>query len=108
MQKVIVYKQENGSVALVIPTQNALLSYTVMEIAVKDVPFGKPFKICNISDLPNTPQEEWVIEDFEPITGIKEDFPVEPEVVVDPIVPEPEVVVILEVSADLEPAVQPE
>jgi len=82
MQKVIVYKQENGSVALVIPTQDALLSYTLMEIAVKDVPFGRPFKICNTSDLPKTPQEEWVIEDFETITGIDFIPPVEPEVVV--------------------------
>ena len=38
--KVIVYKQDNGQIALVVPSAECPL--TVEEIARKDVPTGKP------------------------------------------------------------------
>jgi hypothetical protein len=42
-----------------------------MEIAIKDVPAGKPFKIFNIEDLPlDTPQEAWEIDEAELTDGI--------------------------------------
>ena len=50
MNQAIIYPNDNGSVALVIPAPECGL--TIEEIAVKDVPVGKPYKIVNYSDLP--------------------------------------------------------
>jgi len=50
MNQVIIYPNDNGSVALVIPALECGL--TIEEIANKDVPMGKPYKIVNYSDLP--------------------------------------------------------
>ena len=50
MSQVIIYPNDNGSVAVVIPASECEL--TIDQIAAKDVPAGKPFKIVNYSDLP--------------------------------------------------------
>lgn len=50
MDKVIIYPQDNGYLALVHPCECGL---TVEEIARKDVPAGKPFLILSQSDLPS-------------------------------------------------------
>ena len=63
MTQVIIYNQDNGVPAVVVPTQEALDSHGIMAIAVKDVPHGKPFKIVNAEDLPSEPQETWVVSD---------------------------------------------
>ena len=47
----IIYKNDNGGVSVVIPTDEALSQHTIQEIAVKDVPAGKPFKIVSVSDI---------------------------------------------------------
>jgi hypothetical protein len=70
MHQVIIYNQDNGIPAVVIPTQEALDSHSIMAIAIKDVPAGKPFKIINASDLPNTPQESWTVDDAELTDGV--------------------------------------
>ena len=41
----IIYKTDEGGVAVIIPTDNALDEHTIEEIAEKDVPAGKPYKI---------------------------------------------------------------
>jgi len=43
MSQRIIYKQDNGQVAVVIPTEEALAQHTIQEIAEKDVPAGKPY-----------------------------------------------------------------
>ena len=48
--KVILYPQENGSVAVMRPVYGCGL--TVEQIAAKDVPFGVPYIIVNSSDIP--------------------------------------------------------
>jgi hypothetical protein len=48
--KNIIYPQENGSIALMIPATECVL--TIEEIARKDVPAGIPYLIVNESDLP--------------------------------------------------------
>lgn len=50
MSKSIIYPQENGSIAVVMPAPQCELS--VEEIARKDVPAGVPYLIINATDLP--------------------------------------------------------
>ena len=49
--KRILYQTEDGGVAVIIPTDNC--SLTVEEIATKDVPSGRPYKIVDASDVPS-------------------------------------------------------
>jgi len=70
MTQVIIYNQDNGVPAVVVPTQEALDSHGIMAIAVKDVPHGKPFKIVNAEDLPDAPQETWVVSDNDLTDGV--------------------------------------
>ena len=48
----IIYPTDDG-VAIIIPTPEALETMTIEEIAAKDVPAGKPFKIVDVSDIPS-------------------------------------------------------
>jgi hypothetical protein len=52
MNSRIIYPTDNGGVAIVIPTPEALETMTIEEIAAKDVPEGKPFKIVDAADIP--------------------------------------------------------
>lgn len=51
MNQRIIYPTENNSVAIIIPAPDCNLS--IEEIAAKDVPAGKPYKIINTSDIPS-------------------------------------------------------
>jgi len=71
MDPVIIYLQDNGVPAILSPTPDCLRSHTIMEIAIKDVPAGKPFKIFERSELPlDMPQETWEISESELTDGI--------------------------------------
>jgi hypothetical protein len=70
MTQVIIYNQDNGIPAVVMPTAEALASHTIHDIAVKDVPAGKRFAIIDATDLPNTPQETWVIDEADLTDGV--------------------------------------
>lgn len=61
--KVIIYKQPDGSVAVCTPCLECGL--TIEEIAIKDVPEGCPYKICNSSLLPQdgTFFDAWVYDE---------------------------------------------
>jgi hypothetical protein len=48
----IIYPTDNGGVAIIIPAPEALETMTIEEIATKDVPTGKPYKIVDISEIP--------------------------------------------------------
>ena len=54
MSQVIIYEiEDNGAVAIVRPTAEVLASgRTIMQVAVKDVPEGRPFKVIDESELP--------------------------------------------------------
>ena len=52
MQRII-YKTDNGGVAVLIPTAEWLESHTIEELAEKDVPTGAEFKIVDESDIPS-------------------------------------------------------
>jgi hypothetical protein len=47
--KRIIYKTEGGGVAVIVPADCGL---TVEQIAAKDVPEGKPYKIVDVADIP--------------------------------------------------------
>lgn len=53
MTQVILYKQDNGVVAIVRPTEEALAVYGIEAIAAKDVPEGKEYKIIDAADVPS-------------------------------------------------------
>lgn len=50
--KRIIYPTDDGGVAIVIPAPEALETMTIEEIAAKDVPTGKPYKIMDVADIP--------------------------------------------------------
>ena len=50
MNQRIIYPTDDGGVAIIIPADCGL---TIDEIAAKDVPEGKPFKIVDVSDIPS-------------------------------------------------------
>jgi hypothetical protein len=49
MKKVIIYPQDNGSVAMIFPTGEM----SIEQVAKKDTPTGKPYLILDRTDLPN-------------------------------------------------------
>ena len=49
--KRILWQTEDGGVAVIVPTDNCGL--TVEEIATKDVPSGRPYKIVDVSEVPS-------------------------------------------------------
>lgn len=49
MNQRIIYPTDDGGVAIIIPADCGL---TIDEIAAKDVPEGKPFKIVDVSEIP--------------------------------------------------------
>ena len=50
MNSRIIYPSDDGGVAIIIPANCGL---TIEEIAAKDVPEGKPFKIVDVADIPS-------------------------------------------------------
>ena len=51
MNKRIVYQNDDGGVSVIVPAPECVL--TIEEIAAKDVPAGKPYKIVDVSDIPS-------------------------------------------------------
>lgn len=70
--KRIIYKQDNGVIAIIIPAINETMS--IEEIARKDVPTGKPYKIVNVSEISSdrTFRDAWTINDSELTDGVGE------------------------------------
>ena len=50
MNSRIIYPTDNGGVAVIVPAAECGL--TIEQIAAKDVPAGKPYKIVNAADIP--------------------------------------------------------
>jgi len=53
MTQRIIYPNDEGGVAIIIPAPEYLAEHTIEELAAKDVPEGKPFKIVDVSDIPS-------------------------------------------------------
>lgn len=74
--KAIIYKQDNGSVATIYPSGEAVAKLGIDEIARKDVPAGKPYKIVNQSDLPDRTMREklWSVNEADLTDGVGADY----------------------------------
>jgi hypothetical protein len=69
----IIYNQDNGVVAVLIPTPEALEQHTIQAIAIKDVPgSGTPYWIVDASEIPSDRSERnaWTIDTSVPPTGV--------------------------------------
>lgn len=64
MNQVIIFQNDEGGVSVIYPTQEALDSHTIAEIAIKDVPAGRPFKIIAASEIPTdrTERNLWTVD----------------------------------------------
>jgi hypothetical protein len=73
MTEYIIYKQDNGIPALLVPTPEVLETHSIIEVAIKDVPAGKLFKIIDateLAELDKIPQEAWEIDDADLTDGV--------------------------------------
>ena len=68
----IIYKTDEGGVAVIIPTPEALEQHGIQAIAIKDVPAGKPFKIVDVSVIPTdrSQRDAWTVDEAELTDGI--------------------------------------
>ena len=51
MNQRIIYPADDGGVCVVVPAPDCGL--TIEQIAAKDVPAGKPYKIVDVTDVPS-------------------------------------------------------
>jgi hypothetical protein len=72
MSKVIIYKNTNGVLAILYPTQEALNIHGIEAIAKKDVPHGLPYKIIDATDVPSdrSQRNSWTADDADLIDGV--------------------------------------
>ena len=70
----IIYQTDDGGVAIITPTQDALTFMTIDEIAKKDVPTGVKYKIVEDNYLPadRTYREAWTIDEALLTDGVGE------------------------------------
>ena len=82
MTQVILYKQDNGVVAIIRPTAEALALYGIEAIATKDVPAGKPYRIIDASEIPSdrSQRNAWTVDDAELTDGVGAEWSTFPEV----------------------------
>ena len=71
----IIYKTDEGGTAVIIPSDNALAEHTIQEIAEKDVPAGKPYKIVSVDDIPSdrTFRNAWTVDEATLTDGVGAD-----------------------------------
>jgi hypothetical protein len=72
MNQRIIYQNDDGGVAIIIPTPECLQEHTIEEIAVKDVPAGKPFKIVDANTIPTdrTFRNAWEVDEADLTDGV--------------------------------------
>ena len=72
MTQVIIYKTDEGGVAVIIPSPEALEQHGIQAIAIKDVPAGKPFKIVDAADIPSdrSDRDAWTVDEADLTDGI--------------------------------------
>ena len=52
MNQRIIYPNDDGGVSILIPAPEYLAEHTIEDLATKDVPEGKPYKIVDVSEIP--------------------------------------------------------
>ena len=70
--KRIIYKQDDGRVAVIIPAKRE--TRTVEEIAKKDVPTGKKYKIVDVSGISSDRsfRDAWTVDESDLTDGVGE------------------------------------
>lgn len=71
LSKRIIFQNEEGGVSVLIPAECGL---AIEEIAAKDVPTGKPYKIVDVSDIPTDRTERiaWTVDEADLTDGVGE------------------------------------
>lgn len=66
----IIYKTDEGGVAVIIPAPDCGL--TIEQIAIKDVPTGKPYKIVDASEIPTdrATRNAWAVDASDLTDGV--------------------------------------
>ena len=69
MNQRIIYQNDTGGVAVLTPADCGL---TIEQIAAKDVPTGKPYKIVDVSDVPTDREwrKEWTVDEADLTDGV--------------------------------------
>jgi hypothetical protein len=72
MGQVVIYLQDNGILAVLVPTPECLVEHTIEEIAAKDVPHNKPYKIVDVADIPTdrTFRGAWTVDEEDLTDGV--------------------------------------
>jgi len=67
--KRIIYQNDTGGVAVLTPADCGL---TIEQIAAKDVPTGKAYKIVDVSEIPTDRQwrDEWTVDEADLTDGV--------------------------------------
>jgi hypothetical protein len=70
--KRIIYQNDDGGVAVIIPPRDGDCDLTLEQIAAKDVPTGRPYKIIGVADIPADRAERmaWVVDEADLTDGI--------------------------------------
>lgn len=70
MRQRIIYQNQEGNVAVIVPAPECGL--TIEEIAAKDVPAGKPYKIVDVSEIPTdrSQRNAWTVDEADLTDGI--------------------------------------
>lgn len=71
MSKVVVFINDKGTASVVYPTPEAIELYGLEAVALKDVPAGKPFKIIDVSEVP---EGDWTIDPATLTDGVGGNF----------------------------------
>jgi hypothetical protein len=68
----IIYNQDNGVAAVIIPTQEALEQHGIQAIAQKDVPSGKRYKLVDAADIPadRSERDSWTVDEADLTDGV--------------------------------------
>ena len=61
MSQRIIYQTDDGGVDVIVPAHDCGL--TIEQVAAKDVPTGKPYKIVDVSEIPTdrSKREAWTV-----------------------------------------------
>jgi hypothetical protein len=79
----IIFLQDNGVVAVIIPTAEALEQHSIQAIAIKDVPAGRKFKLVDAADIPSdrSDRNAWTVDEADltdGVGGVSSEFEVQP------------------------------
>lgn len=79
MNQRVIYPTDDGGVSILVPAPECLETRTIQEIAAKDVPAGKPYKIVSVDDIPTdrTFRSAWevVIDEPDGVGAESNEFP---------------------------------